>query len=132
MTSRNLQNFGRRSVGANQDSWMCDAYLRRPRLWECVRGVCRRTACVPDSSVTRWREGERECEESELPVLCRLPSAAVSIPECAKGGRLLRDGTGEWAWLESATLFRLLSEAERGSERDDVRVSPPVTRRRFV
>jgi len=111
---------------------MCDAYLRRPRLWECVRGVCRRTACVPCSSLTRWREGERECEESELPVLCRLPSAAASIPECAKGGRLLRDGTGECVGPGSVTLFRLLSEAERGSERDDVRESPPVMRRRFV
>lgn len=95
-------------------------------------GACRRTACVPGSSLTRWREGERECEESELPVLCRLPSAAASIPACTRGGRLLRDGTGEWTGPVSATLFRLLSEAERGSKRGDISVSPPVTHRRFV
>ncbi len=35
--------------------WMCDAHLRRPRLWEWVRGTCRRTACVPGSSLTCWR-----------------------------------------------------------------------------
>lgn len=84
------------------------------------------------SSLTRCREGEREWEERELPVLCRLPSAAASPPGGARGGRLRREGTGEWAVPVSAP-FRLLSEAERSRERDEVRVPPPtVTRRRFV